>query len=177
MTASLSIDPSRRIPISRKRPKPPRPAGTPSARKEAADQAGDAMNLHVGGRIRRLRLSQGKTQAELGWALGLTNQQVQKYEKGRNNMTLRRLFLTARFLNITMGELLEGVEDAAVEALPRSVARLLAGEVTFRRLRLSVAEALRGIESEALLRGVLGLLRATEAEAEAQTQAEDDKHG
>jgi transcriptional regulator with XRE-family HTH domain len=50
-----------------------------------------ATDLHVGNRVRMRRKMQGMTQEKLGQALGLTFQQVQKYEKGTNRIGASRL--------------------------------------------------------------------------------------
>jgi transcriptional regulator with XRE-family HTH domain len=50
-----------------------------------------ATDRHVGNRVRMRRKMQGMTQEKLGQALGLTFQQVQKYEKGTNRIGASRL--------------------------------------------------------------------------------------
>ena len=51
----------------------------------------NAIDLHVGNRVRMQRKMQGMSQEKLGDALGLTFQQVQKYEKGTNRIGASRL--------------------------------------------------------------------------------------
>ena len=50
------------------------------------DQSAQPYRLHVGSRVRTRRMMLGMSQEKLGDALGLTFQQVQKYEKGANRM-------------------------------------------------------------------------------------------
>jgi transcriptional regulator with XRE-family HTH domain len=50
-----------------------------------------ATDRHVGNRVRMRRMMQGMTQEKLGQALGVTFQQVQKYEKGTNRIGASRL--------------------------------------------------------------------------------------
>lgn len=133
------------------------------------NSARDAINVHVGSRVRALRISQGKTQVALGEALGLTNQQVQKYEKGANSLNLERLWLISRYLDVDLGYLLEGIEAAALSA---EFGNTAAEPVTYRRLRLEVAEALRQVTSRTLLSSMLQLLRASAAEAPEESDAE-----
>jgi transcriptional regulator with XRE-family HTH domain len=64
----------------------------------------------VGANIRRLRLQKGKSQTELGLALGITFQQVQKYEKGTNRVSASRLVQMARYFGCTIDELFRGIE-------------------------------------------------------------------
>jgi transcriptional regulator with XRE-family HTH domain len=54
-------------------------------------KAADPIDKHVGGRIRMRRKMLGMTQGTLGDGLGLTFQQVQKYEKGTNRIGAGRL--------------------------------------------------------------------------------------
>lgn len=58
------------------------------------------IDRHVGARVRMRRLMLDKTQTELGEALGLTFQQVQKYEKGTNRIGSSRLQHIANILEV-----------------------------------------------------------------------------
>jgi len=63
----------------------------------------DAVDNHVGGRIRLRRTLLGLTQERLGEALGLTFQQVQKYERGANRVGASRLHDLSRILEVPVG--------------------------------------------------------------------------
>jgi len=54
----------------------------------------------IGGRISAIRAAQGLSQTALGQALGVSFQQVQKYEKGRNRIGAGRLQEIAKFLGV-----------------------------------------------------------------------------
>ncbi|WP_031550292.1 helix-turn-helix domain-containing protein [Parvularcula oceani] len=58
------------------------------------------MDIHVGSRVRLRRMMQGMSQDKLGEELGLTFQQVQKYEKGVNRIGASRLYDIARILGV-----------------------------------------------------------------------------
>lgn len=58
------------------------------------------MDIHVGGRVRLRRMMKGLSQDRLGEELGLTFQQVQKYEKGVNRIGASRLFDISRILDV-----------------------------------------------------------------------------
>ena len=58
------------------------------------------MDAHVGGRLRLRRTMLGMSQEKLGELLGLTFQQVQKYEKGVNRVGASRLFELSRVLQV-----------------------------------------------------------------------------
>ena len=56
------------------------------------------VDVHVGGRVRQRRILLGMSQTNLGDALGLTFQQVQKYERGTNRIGSSRLFDLSQIL-------------------------------------------------------------------------------
>lgn len=58
------------------------------------------VDVHVGSRIRLRRNLLGLSQEKLGTAIGLTFQQVQKYERGTNRVGASRLFQLATVLNV-----------------------------------------------------------------------------
>jgi transcriptional regulator with XRE-family HTH domain len=60
----------------------------------------DPVDIHVGARVRLRRTLLGMSQDTLGKALGLTFQQVQKYERGSNRMGSSRLFKIANILEV-----------------------------------------------------------------------------
>lgn len=68
----------------------------------------DPMDIHVGQRVRVRRLMLELSQEKLAEALGLTFQQVQKYEKGVNRIGASRLNEIAKFLKCTVGWFYDG---------------------------------------------------------------------
>jgi len=58
------------------------------------------VDVHVGSRIRLRRMMIGMSQERLGESLGLTFQQVQKYEKGANRVGASRLFAISNILEV-----------------------------------------------------------------------------
>lgn len=58
------------------------------------------IDRHVGNRVRMQRILMNMSQEKLGEALGVTFQQVQKYEKGVNRISASRLQQISRFLNV-----------------------------------------------------------------------------
>lgn len=74
------------------------------------------VDLHVGRRVHEKRLSLGYNQSELGRALGLTFQQVQKYEKGANRISASKLFDIARFFKVDIGYFFEGLNAPSGQA-------------------------------------------------------------
>jgi transcriptional regulator with XRE-family HTH domain len=72
-----------------------------------------ATDRHVGDRIRMRRKMQGMSQEKLGQALGLTFQQVQKYEKGTNRVGASRLQHIASIQQVPISFFFEGVPGPA----------------------------------------------------------------
>ena len=66
------------------------------------------IDKHVGSRVRMRRLILGMSQEKLGDAIGLTFQQVQKYEKGTNRMGSSRLVQIANVLKVPVTFFFEG---------------------------------------------------------------------
>ncbi len=58
------------------------------------------IDIHVGGRVRLRRTMLGMSQDKLAEALGLTFQQIQKYEKGVNRIGASRVFEISRVLSV-----------------------------------------------------------------------------
>ncbi|MFW6027818.1 MAG: helix-turn-helix domain-containing protein [bacterium] len=74
------------------------------------------IDQYVGERVRIRRVSLGLSQQAVAGRLGLTFQQVQKYEKGKNRIGSSRLYQLAKLLNVDVGWFFEGL-DAGEEAL------------------------------------------------------------
>ena len=73
------------------------------------------IDVQVGNRVRIRRMLIGMSQERLGDLLGLTFQQVQKYEKGVNRIGAGRLFEVARILNVPVDFFYEGLAPATPE--------------------------------------------------------------
>ncbi|AFK55374.1 helix-turn-helix domain-containing protein [Tistrella mobilis] len=67
------------------------------------------IDAHVGGRVRLRRQLMGLSQEKLGQRVGLTFQQIQKYERGANRIGAGRLFLIAHALNVPVSFFYEDV--------------------------------------------------------------------
>ncbi|MDX1710903.1 MAG: helix-turn-helix domain-containing protein [Rhodovibrionaceae bacterium] len=75
----------------------------------------DPVDLHVGRRIRALRLQQGMSQERMAEALGVTFQQIQKYERGSNRIGASRLFDVAQALDVPVSHFYAGFDETALE--------------------------------------------------------------
>jgi transcriptional regulator with XRE-family HTH domain len=71
-----------------------------SSRGRMPSGAPNPIDVHVGGRVRLRRTLLGMSQEKLGEMIGLTFQQVQKYERGANRISCSRLFDLSRVLDV-----------------------------------------------------------------------------
>jgi transcriptional regulator with XRE-family HTH domain len=99
------------------------------------------IDKHIGNRVRTRRITIGMSQEKLGDALGLTFQQVQKYEKGTNRIGASRLLQIAHVLDVSIEFFFEGLPDARTGTAGDS----------------AMAEFLMIPESDRLVRGFLRL--------------------
>ncbi len=76
------------------------------------------IDVHVGGRLRIRRTLLGLSQTALGDALGLTFQQVQKYERGANRMGSSRLYDIARILDVPIQYFFDDMSAAVAAGSP-----------------------------------------------------------
>ena len=67
------------------------------------------VDIHVGGRVRQRRTLLGLSQEKLGDAVGLTFQQIQKYERGANRIGASRLFQLSRILDVPISFFFEDI--------------------------------------------------------------------
>lgn len=94
------------------------PRGRKSSGRMASKGFPNPIDVHVGGRIRLRRTLLGMSQEKLGEAIGLTFQQVQKYERGANRVGSSRLFDLARVLDVTISYFFEEMPNSVQEKSP-----------------------------------------------------------
>lgn len=69
------------------------------------------VDIHVGSRVRLRRTLLGLSQEKLGEAVGLTFQQIQKYERGANRIGASRLFEFSRILDVPVSFFFDDMPD------------------------------------------------------------------
>jgi transcriptional regulator with XRE-family HTH domain len=100
------------------------------------------IDKHIGSRVRARRITLGMSQEKLAEALGITFQQVQKYEKGTNRVGASRLLHIAGILDVRIEFFFEGLPGLRAGGLPEDGI---------------MAEFLTIPESDRLVRGFLRL--------------------
>jgi transcriptional regulator with XRE-family HTH domain len=73
----------------------------------------NSTDQHVGSRVRMRRMMLGMTQADLSEAIGVTFQQVQKYEKGTNRVSASRLQHIAHVLQVPVSFFFEDADGSS----------------------------------------------------------------
>ncbi|MGI9422277.1 MAG: helix-turn-helix domain-containing protein [Hyphomicrobiaceae bacterium] len=136
------------------------------------------IDVHVGGRVRFRRMLLGMSQEKLGERLGLTFQQVQKYEKGVNRIGASRLFELANVLGVDV----QFFYDEAPEfGTPNQTAGMAeqsspdyVGGVLKSREGIELNRAFARIADAKVRRSVVELVRSL---ADDQAQQGDDLNG
>ncbi len=99
-------------PVSKKTP------GRKGSRGRTPSGKPNPIDVHVGGRVRLRRTLLGMSQEKLGEALGLTFQQVQKYERGANRIGSSRLFDLSRVLDVPVSFFFDDMSDETKSQAP-----------------------------------------------------------
>ena len=105
----------------------------------------------VGARVRARRLQIGMSQEKLAELLGLTFQQVQKYEKGANRISIGRLIAIAKALQVSISYFLEDAGEA-----DDWIENLVSDKDTIR-----LVQDFRQIRSPIMRQAILDLIRAS----------------
>ncbi|MGY2052131.1 helix-turn-helix domain-containing protein [Methylobacterium sp. JK268] len=127
-------------------------------------KAPDPIDRHVGHRVRVRRLLMGVSQEKLGDALGVTFQQIQKYEKGANRISASRLQQIAEMLGVPVGFFYEGAprvdngHDENVEP-----AASLSADVFWTSQDLQLVRAFQKVADPTVRRRLVALVEAVGA--------------
>ena len=113
------------------------------------------VDVYVGARLRMRRTMLGMSQSRLGELLGVTFQQIQKYEVGVNRIGTGRLVRIAAILGVPIAALFDGVERADHAS---SLLSLVADSRSFR-----LAHAFAAIENSALRLSLVNLVEKVAA--------------
>jgi transcriptional regulator with XRE-family HTH domain len=129
----------------------------------------NSMDAHVGSRVRLRRMMMGMSQEKLGEQMGLTFQQIQKYERGINRVSASRLYELARVLGVAVQFFFEEVQlgqDAVVQpGFAESQAESTIIEFLGSRDGLELNRAFVRIRDPRVRRSIVDLVRALAGEA------------
>jgi transcriptional regulator with XRE-family HTH domain len=127
-----------------------------------------AIDKHVGGRMRMRRLLLSMSQTKLGDALGLTFQQVQKYEKGTNRIGASRLMHIATILQVPVQFFFEGAPTSPAQLHGKGDARAPDYVSTFFATTdgLALTKAFMQIKQPALRRRIVHLVEEIAGESD-----------
>jgi transcriptional regulator with XRE-family HTH domain len=115
-----------------------------------------AIDKSIGGRLKMYRQRANISQTALGKHLGVSFQQVQKYENGTNRVSAATLIKIARFLNISVGELmvLDGQQTQSTGSSKDLMRFAKSSEGK------SLLSGFMAIEDSSLRRHIVGLVKA-----------------
>lgn len=118
----------------------------------------DPIDLHVAARLRMRRMMRGVSQEALAARIGVTFQQIQKYEKGHNRIGASRLFQLATALNAPVDYFFEGLDPAGNDGAARSEADVAATAMLSTAEGVQMHLAFSQIRSAATRRRLIDLL-------------------
>jgi len=125
------------------------------------------VDVHVGGRVKQRRKLLGMTQTDLGDAIGLTFQQVQKYERGVNRIGASRLLALTQALDVSIDYFFEDMPSEVAAISPVTKGRGKAKKLPMdeldpmvKRETLELVRAYYKIEDADVRKGVYQLTKA-----------------
>jgi transcriptional regulator with XRE-family HTH domain len=134
------------------------------------------IDIHVGSRIRLRRNMLALSQEKLGEAIGLTFQQVQKYERGANRVGASRLHELSRVLDVPVSFFFDDMDPVRAPAIPGGFAEPPAEDFDADPLRkretLELVSAYYQIEDPVLRRRLFDLLKAMAVAEDRRPEAE-----
>lgn len=142
--------------------------GDDDAKTEGAgdtERSPNPVDVHVGSRVRLRRLLLGMSQEKLGDELGVTFQQVQKYERGANRIGASRLYRVSRVLQVPIGFFFEGLEAAPVAGFADGDQTPLIDDFINSPEGVALAAAFARIREPAVRRKLLELARTLSEDA------------
>ncbi len=110
------------------------------------------IDVHVGSRVRVRRTLLGMNQTQLGEKLGITFQQIQKYERGSNRISASRLDQMTRILDVPVSFFFDGLDEGASAWSPDNI--------LLKRETLEFVRAYYRIGDPAARKGLSDLIKA-----------------
>lgn len=138
------------------------------------------VDVHVGRRLRSRRTILGMSQEELGEAVNITFQQIQKYERGFNRMGASRLYEFACILNIDVSYFFEDYDvnvptDTNKNSLLDTEEFAKEYERSNNKEVLTLIRAYYGISSDKVRKKLLGLVKSISSSRNLDLDEDDDE--
>jgi len=130
----------------------------PTEPKEMTNGTPHQIDIHVGNRLRARRLVLGLSQEKLGERLGITFQQIQKYEKGNNRVSASKLQAAAEVLGVPISYFFEDHDVAAPDGLVREADEI--GTFLLSRDGVSLNRAFTSIKDKRVRQTIITLAKA-----------------
>lgn len=129
------------------------------------------VDVHVGKRLRLKRTIMGLSQEAIGKAIGVTFQQIQKYERGINRMGASRLYEFAKSLSVPVSYFFEGygdelTADSAVYGMAEADGPAFEHENVSSRETMDIMRAYYKIKNPAVRKRIIELIKAVSEENE-----------
>jgi transcriptional regulator with XRE-family HTH domain len=139
----------------------------PTRRRRRKSDKPNPVDVHVGSRVRLRRTLLGMSQEKLGEAIGLTFQQVQKYERGANRVGASRLYDLSRVLDVPVSFFFDDMKPETIETVRQEAAGGVAPSIaqyepdpTMRRETLELVRAYYRITDPQIRRRLFDLTKA-----------------
>jgi transcriptional regulator with XRE-family HTH domain len=142
-------------------------------------KAPNSIDRHVGNRVRMRRLMLGMSQEQLGEALGLTFQQVQKYEKGTNRVGASRIQQISEILQVPISFLFEGslTGGSKTEGLREAPSPDYVSDLVATSHGLALIRAFARITDAKLRRSIIDLVEQIAAREDLSIQSAYSRQG
>ena len=125
-------------------------------------KAPSPIDIHVGSRVRLRRTLLGFSQDKLGKSLGLTFQQIQKYERGANRIGSSRLYSLSQILDVPVSFFFDDIPDEVSDKIHKTTKGQTA---SFELEKISSKETMKllsnyyGIEDDSVRKSVFSLIK------------------
>jgi transcriptional regulator with XRE-family HTH domain len=138
----------------------------PTRKRRKKSDRPNPIDVHVGSRVRLRRTLLGMSQEKLGEAIGLTFQQVQKYERGANRIGASRLYDLSRVLDVPVSFFFDDLQPLTIETVRKDSPSLAPAatqdepDPTMRRETLELVRAYYRIPDSQIRRRLFDLTKA-----------------
>ena len=141
------------------------------------DESGpNPVDIYVGSKVKSRRLILGLSQEELAKSIGLTFQQVQKYERGTNRISVSRLVDICKVLKVQIDYFFEGTfagrpgaRNPALKGLSDTKQEALEPDPLMKRDVLELVRAYSRIKSPQLKKQILEMAKAMSSQSEGKS--------